>query len=375
MADEIAKESGGRAVFVDTISYYDDSEPNWDERPFFMEVEVLRGKRGIHLDTANRVSNYEPIVTTKQYYPYPGADSSSLEAAHLFSNNMGRKGYRVILSGHGGDELLGGVPTPMPALANHLRTRQLLEFTKTASEWCMASRQPLLHMSFNAVRYTASLYRQREPQKTAPPWLHADLRAFCAPQQFPRPPFRGLMHVRPSAIANGDAWWAILASFPHSAPPLVGCYEFRYPYLDRDLVEFLHRIPREQLIKPGRRRYLMRRALKGVVPEVILERKRKAYMSHGPLTRLRNARGKVEHLFDDPLSARYGLVDKDEFLRSLHKELTGELKWLGRISKTIGLEIWLQGLQIYRDNSVNVSESMKSSPVQIRANKIRVANA
>ena len=48
-----------------------------------------------------------------------------------------------------------------------------------------------------------------------------------------------------------------------SEPP----YEKRYPYLDRALLEFMYAIPREQLVRPGQRRSLMRRALVGIVPD------------------------------------------------------------------------------------------------------------
>jgi len=59
-------------------------------------------------------------------------------------------------------------------------------------------------------------------------------------------------------------------------------FETRYPFLDRSLLEFVFSIPREQLVRPGERRSLMRRALTGIVPKEILDRRRKAFM-RGPL--------------------------------------------------------------------------------------------
>ena len=35
------------ARVLDTISYYDDSEPNWNERPFFRKVEEQRSRTGL----------------------------------------------------------------------------------------------------------------------------------------------------------------------------------------------------------------------------------------------------------------------------------------------------------------------------------------
>jgi asparagine synthase (glutamine-hydrolysing) len=64
-----------------------------------------------------------------------------------------------------------------------------------------------------------------------------------------------------------------------SEPP----FEKRYPYLDRGLLEFMFAIPREQLVRPTQRRSLMRRALIDIVPEEILNRKRKAFVARAPL--------------------------------------------------------------------------------------------
>src|SRR4029077_4900258 len=64
-------------------------------------------------------------------------------------------------------------------------------------------------------------------------------------------------------IATLNALRRQVGSDHPSAEPL---HETRYPFLDRDLLEFLFAVPRDQLVRPGQRRSLMRRALSGVVP-------------------------------------------------------------------------------------------------------------
>ena len=51
--------------------------------------------------------------------------------------------------------------------------------------------------------------------------------------------------------------------------------EVRYPYYDRDLLEFMYAIPREQIVRVGQRRFLMKRALVGIVPARTPEQKAK----------------------------------------------------------------------------------------------------
>jgi asparagine synthase (glutamine-hydrolysing) len=56
----------------------------------------------------------------------------------------------------------------------------------------------------------------------------------------------------------------------------------KYPFLDRDYLEWVFSIPVDQLTRPGQRRSLMRRALVGIVPDEVLNRRRKAFSSRAP---------------------------------------------------------------------------------------------
>ena len=50
MADTIIARGAADTPRLDTISYYDDSEPNWNERPYFTKVEEKRGRTGWHIN-------------------------------------------------------------------------------------------------------------------------------------------------------------------------------------------------------------------------------------------------------------------------------------------------------------------------------------
>jgi asparagine synthase (glutamine-hydrolysing) len=347
MADKLCAGQAASANQLQTISYFDDSEPDWDERPYFTVVETSRRKTGIHLDCSVSHPKYEPMFMSDRVYPYLGGDAATLQQAAQFERSVGEGRYRVILSGIGGDELLGGVPTPFPELSNHLRTGKLFSFVRRTAEWCMVTRQPLLQMLYRTVAFTAHLYwPQKSNPASLPPWLSPPIRDLCLRPYTQKERLCELLPALPSAISNGRAWWSILETLPHLSPNLFGCYEHRYPYLDRDLVEFLHRIPREQIIQPGRRRLLMRRALRTIVPTEILERKRKAYISRGPIANLRAAKQDIDELFSDSLASRYGLVDKDQFLKAFHTELAGETMWIAHLTRAIKAELWLRSLVV-----------------------------
>lgn len=345
MADKIVRDSGDLSKLIDTVSYFDDTEPDWDERPYFVAAENHRNRRGIHLESSPIGCDLEPLILAGRTYPYPGCDSGTIQRSIRFEQKVGAGRYRIILSGIGGDELLGGVPTAMPELANYLRQGRPLKLVSRAFEWCMADRTPLVEMLWDTVTFTSHLYRNPRPgYDSIPPWLSQELRKILRHSSCFTAKPRELLAARPSALSSGQTWWGLLETLPHLAPNPLGRYEYRYPYLDRDLVEFLHRIPREQLVQPGRRRLLMRRALKEIVPAEILERKRKAFISRGPITHLRDSQRQVFDLFANPLLAAYGYIERDTFLRAFQAELAGGLKWVGHLTKAISLELWLRGL-------------------------------
>jgi asparagine synthase (glutamine-hydrolysing) len=371
MADKLLANRTGPAHPLETISYFDDSEPDWDERPYFTAVENYRKKCGLHLDCSTQRPSYKPLCLPGRVYPYLGGDAASLHQAAQFERSVGEGRYRVILSGIGGDELLGGVPTPLPELSNHLRAGKLFTLICRTGDWCIPSHQPLLHMLYRTVVFTGGLYNTpRSDLASLPGWLSPELRDICVCPQIQREDFWELLPALPSAISHGRAWWAMLETLPHLWPNLLGCYEYRYPYLDRDLVDFLHRIPREQLIQPGRRRLLMRRALKTIVPAAVLERSRKASISRAPIASLRAARHDVEDLFSDSLAAHHGLVDKEHLLRAFQAELNGEVKWIAHLTRAIKVELWLRSLSAQHASltfsSANHQTPQAFAPVYIR---------
>src|SRR5256886_1508748 len=50
MADTVIARCQAECPRLDTISNYDDSEPNWNERPYFTKVEGKRGRTGWHVN-------------------------------------------------------------------------------------------------------------------------------------------------------------------------------------------------------------------------------------------------------------------------------------------------------------------------------------
>jgi len=368
LSDHMRRESGGSTQdLLDTVSFFDDSEPSWNEKPYFTLVEQKRGKSGFHVETSPEDRTFTPLLVSGRDTPYLSLDNSNqVREARLLECVKGR-GYTTILSGFGGDEVLGGIPTPLPELADHLWSFRYSKLMRQIVRWCSIDRSPALYLFAEVLRFTFSLYRPPHLDKRhIPLWLSSSTRRRALEiSQQQRKELKRTFSIcqRPSSINNALTWCATMESSPCHHPGFYSRFEYRYPYLDRDLVEFLFALPREQLVIPGRRRALMRRALKGIVPEEILERRRKAFVVRGPLESLHRGTNELQQMFSHSIAGDLGVLDSSTFLASLESTLKdSDTRNLSSILFTIALERLLRTLSLtFRSESFE-SASNEFSP-------------
>lgn len=341
MSDHIRRAQGATSRdLVDTVSYYDDSEPHWNEKPYFTAVEKARGKSGLHIEVSSRDRTFEPPAPE---YLWPGPERCTLDAERLFEEQLAPGGYRVILSGIGGDELTGGPPDPLPELADYLISLQFRTLLCEGIQWGVAKRVPLIHLLRDAAALIGRVYgRQRLPQRDLPPWLSGRLA-----KQFRELRFHDFSERRigvlPRAIDHALTWWSIMETLSRPCLRLLARREYRYPFLDRDLVDFLLRVPPNQLMRPGRRRLLLRRALRNIIPIEVLERRRKAYVVRGPLVILSGSRPQLDFLLSSSRLKRLDYL-KEDCLQSAVADLNASSNPLHQhqLMRTIQLELWIR---------------------------------
>lgn len=365
--DQRIAQGASPADLLDTISFYDDSEPDWDEKPYFSAVEVNRGKAGIHVDSSIFASTLTAPEGPSGDQFLPGRDSSAIQSDEAFETILRGRGYRVIVSGIGGDEILGGVPNPLPELADLLITGNFSSLLTRGIAWSLPERMPLIHTLFKTVSHMSQLYfRVHRSRRSFAPWIGDSLKRLCNEVLYNDVTQFSRIGQRPSRIDNGLAWWSVMETLPHINPRFIARYEYRYPYLDRDLVDFLLRVPTEQLLQPGRRRLLMRRALAGIVPDVILERRRKAYPSRNLIKLLDSTHAKIVSLTSQPRFAADWDLDRDEITRALKSVVDKrEGQWAHALLRTALFALWLNSttaLSRMVENSGSSSEQSPSRP-------------
>ena len=86
MADTIVARGAADTPRLDTISYYDDSDPNWNERPYFTKVEERRGRTGWHVNVGAQDPENIPVPEPPsesphlRFVPTPGYDGRASRA-------------------------------------------------------------------------------------------------------------------------------------------------------------------------------------------------------------------------------------------------------------------------------------------------------
>lgn len=342
VADNIlALESGPR---LDTVSYYDDSEPNWDERPFFTKIEEKRGRSGCHINLHNQAQEGQVDFQDCAFSPAQAGRNS--DAYLRLAACLERSGSRVLLSGIGGDEVLGGVPNPIPELADLLASGRMGALAHQLKLWALALRKPWIHLFRDTLLLFASLpgsiFNTSDNSK-CPCWFSPE---FIKRNQRALSGYRSRVKIfgpPPSFQENLDTLEGLRRQLASLVLPRDGIYEVRYPYLDRDLLEFLYAIPRHQLVRPRERRSLMRRALKGIVPEEVLNRRRKAFVIRAPIISISRQLERIADKKELTISA-FGVVDTARLVDEMHRAVCGADVAIVPLLRAFTLEAWITAL-------------------------------
>jgi len=343
MADHILAEQGAQTTPLDTLSYYNQAEPQGDDWIYFRKLEEKRQRVGAHIDAGTLESAPGPLAYPA-FCALPGAVGIGRPLEMERARVVRQGGYRAVLSGLGGDELLGAIPNPSPLLADLILQCQALPLVRQLAAWSLIKRRPwiqLLCMAFLEL-LPASLSQYVLKQAKIESWVnqHFAMRTKMAVRQLDVQEHFGLCLPSRRYHIGGVLWIANkLATY---TPPTLALEERRYPYLDLNLVQFLLAIPASQLLRPGERRSLQRRALAAIVPPEILYRTTKQFAARTPVIAVAKNWEELQTAFSSPISSRLGYIHPQLFLKKLQRAMAGEQIHIARMMKTISLEFWLR---------------------------------
>jgi len=237
--------------------------------------------------------------------------STSIYAQHRVFRLAREAGIKVMLDGQGADELLGGYHTFAAArLASLVRQGRLLEAARFARHASSVPGRGLLWLwagEFLVPPAFQAPLRRLVGQELVPAWL--DQEWFAA---------RGV-RTQPAKYTFGDSREVLRdqlhRAVTHGSLPMLLRYEdrnsmahsieSRVPFLTPQLAQFLLTLPEEHLIdRQGRSKSVFRRAMRGLVPDAILDRRDKIGFATPENQWLRELRPQVERLLDSEMTAR-----------------------------------------------------------------------
>jgi len=262
--------------------------------------------------------------------PFKAKHCAGLEAVK-------RKGMRVVLTGEGGDE------TSMPGFMLHIRDWQrhlrwwsIYQDIRNATPGYRNAVLTVLRRSLvpRWLRHVAG-----RPGVSIAAWIAPDFANECKLASWlqrlePRCPREGLylqQRGRHPVFIMGD----ILCS-RYSV-------EWRHPFYDSRIVEFLVRIPPGIRFRGGRSKVLLRQAMSGILPDEV--RIRAPYGAFGPLYETGLKTMEKERLLGLLKAARLhelGIVDVGKLQETYETYLRGNDAILGRAYWTFVTEDWLR---------------------------------
>jgi asparagine synthase (glutamine-hydrolysing) len=241
-------------------------------------------------------------------------------------------------------------------VANELRKLNLIQAHRECRNWSRFACVPYVQLLMNRAMPLAwrSCFPLSFRQPAAvPPWLAERYRKAFSEQSwnFPAPRFG----AQPSFLVHLDF---VNSLFSHLSAGYLTAYRsihFAHPYSHRPLVEFCLSLPISQLLRDGQTRSLMRRALKGLLPREVLNRKSKGSMEE---LLMRAFQKEWPHLRDGLNRwelCRRGFVDPKRFHDALHKYSLGLSPATWSFSRVFSMERWLRSLDVV-PNALNVEE-------------------
>lgn len=261
-----------------------------------------------------------------------------------------QNGVAAVLTGQGGDLVFFGAGTEPYYLADLARGLELVRLWSQLRRWQSADRRKrsLLHWAVNYVLQPLLGAMRKPPLRAGwrpdtSPWIDGDYARRMALDE------RGgrLLSSDHATIDQGWCFDALvrLCGRVANLNQIPQRFAFRHPLLYRPLVEFMLALPPDQKFDPRADRSLQRRALEGILPEPLRQRREKTIFDQPFYEGLRNGKAWISALTSAPRVVDRGIVDREQWPEAVARARLGHTHSLAQFQAIATLEIWLQQLE------------------------------
>lgn len=270
-----------------------------------------------------------------------------------YTSTLRSHGVAAVLTGMGGDEVFGS-HTPKPFYLSDLLLQEQMDDLASELEGWVA--QDEAHGSAAswltrfavapAVAHASGEHLDYLPVRI--PWASD---AFAHRTGLSE---RGRRSAVPPTETVGHSWFlaGVLACAHAVSIGLVDreeAAELRHPLLHRPLVAFMAGVPWTTKLRPGPSRALQRRALQGILPDALLERRDKPALNEVFLSGLASSSSWQDRLTARSRLAELGYVDARRWREAVRDAAAGRAApGIRYLLASACLEIWLQQLDACR---------------------------
>jgi asparagine synthase (glutamine-hydrolysing) len=324
----LAKESGlGRKLHTFSIRI---NEPSFDESRYQRLMAEFVGS--IHHEiTVNPSDVLACLHATAAHLDEPSGDGAA--APTFLLSREARRHVKVLLSGEGGDEIFNAYET-------HRACQIRRAYRRWAPDWAravlrnMAARLPVSHnklsLDFLSKRFTEGA--ELDAPEAHFFWRHAlseedKLRLLTCP---PAKPTASLFREYFDSLSYPDELDRIAAidlryyfiddlMVKNDRSIMAHSVETRFPYMERDVVEFAARIPSRFKVRGFQGRRIQKLAMRDALPPAILRRSNMGLEMPHSIWFLREFKALAEHYFSTKHIERSGLL-RPEMVQQLWRE-------------------------------------------------------
>lgn len=281
-------------------------QPNSDA-PWVKRVSEYFGTKhhAIVIDTPELVGALQTAVTARDLPGQVDVDSS----LYLFAREI-KKNTTVVLSGECADELFGGYPWFHMEDALNAKTFPWLRKTRERARLL----KPWLVERIRPEEYVARRYEETLAEVPRLPGEHP------------------LAARRREMFYLNMNWFMAQLLDRKDRMTMAAGLEGRVPFCDHRLVEYVWNIPWEMKSCDGREKGIIRRALRGILPDDVLRRKKSPYpKTHNPAY-TKAVRRWLTGILEDPSSPLLELIDTEAVRTLVQTDAdTTHLPWYGQL--------------------------------------------
>lgn len=330
---EVATGVGGTLTYVDSVG------AGSDERAYSNSVLDTYGVRNelladyVPLQESPHATELYDVPTVRCLLAARDADTIAL---------LRHAGARVLLSGVGADHYLVG---NMFFFADWIAAGQWRRAAGELLRWAALGRVSFWKLAYlNVVLPLAprAVQRRRARGAAAPGWIAEGVRKrLCLTERSvvarSYAGARGAQYAHEVAFSTS----AIASAIDHGI--VADAVDVRYPFCHRPLVEFALSLPAEMCRRPNARKWILREAMRGCLPEIIRTRRWKGAFDGRIVWALDHRRDRVDALLQHPMLAELGCIDVVRLRAALETAMTldGEIE-RGQVLNALALEVWLR---------------------------------